>query len=94
MQDAIGVESTPVAIRRAHQFYGAAVTNSRQSATWLLKLALTLFTVGLVAIIAIFLTPILTDGEPGLWLYLTAMLTPLGFLCAIVFALWSGRRAR
>ena len=49
---------------------------------------------GLLAIVAIFLTPIFSDSDPALWLYLTAMLAPLGFLCSVGFALWSGRRAR
>ncbi|CCF61457.1 conserved exported protein of unknown function [Nocardia cyriacigeorgica GUH-2] len=60
----------------------------------MLQLALGVFTVGLLAIVAIFLTPILTDGEPGLWLYLLAMLTPIGFVLALVFTLRSGRRAK
>ncbi|BDU04379.1 hypothetical protein GV791_10855 [Nocardia cyriacigeorgica] len=66
----------------------------RRSGDWLLQLALGVFTVGLLAIVAIFLTPILTDGEPGLWLYLLAMLTPIGFVLALVFTLRSGRRAK
>lgn len=93
-----------MAITEAHQFYGREVTNPsappppsdspRRSGDWLLKLALALFAIGLLAVIAIFLTPILTDGLPGLWLYLLAMLAPVGFLCALMFALWSGRRSR
>ncbi|MFI9506093.1 hypothetical protein [Nocardia sp. NPDC052566] len=66
----------------------------RRSADWLLRLALGLFAVGLLAIIAIFLTPVLSETKPGLWLYGIAMLTPIGFLLAIVYALWSGRRSR
>ncbi|NKY84111.1 hypothetical protein HGA07_00530 [Nocardia veterana] len=61
----------------------------------MLRLALGLFAVGVLAIVAIFLTPIATDNDPPLWLYLVAMAaTPLGLLLAIVFALWSGRRVR
>jgi hypothetical protein len=56
--------------------------------------ALALFAIGLPAIVAIFLIGILSDSEPGLWLYLTAMLTPIGFLLSVGFALWSGRRSR
>ncbi|WP_216895141.1 hypothetical protein [Nocardia alni] len=60
-----------------------------------LPLALGLFTIGLLAIVAIFLTPILSDAKPGLWLYLVAMVaTPAGLLLAIGFTLWSGRRVR
>jgi hypothetical protein len=60
----------------------------------LLVAAIALFTIGLVAIIAIFATPLLTDNRPGLPLYLIAMATPLGFALAIAHALRSGRRAR
>ncbi|MEV4237249.1 MULTISPECIES: hypothetical protein [unclassified Nocardia] len=66
----------------------------RRAGDRLLYVALGLFAIGLLAIVAIFLTPVLSDSDPGLWLYLMAMLAPLGFLCAIVFALWSGRRSR
>ncbi|WP_330185919.1 hypothetical protein OHB26_07985 [Nocardia sp. NBC_01503] len=66
----------------------------RRSGSWLLQVAMTLFAVGLLAIVAIFGVGLLTDSKPGLWLYLTAMAAPLGFLLALVFALWSGRRAR
>ncbi|MFI6362588.1 hypothetical protein ACIBG0_07530 [Nocardia sp. NPDC050630] len=66
----------------------------RRAGDRLLYVALGLFAIGLLAIVAIFLTPVLSDSDPGLWLYVLAMLAPLGFLCAIVFALWSGRRSR
>ncbi len=67
----------------------------RRSGEVLLRVAVGLFAVGVLAIIAIFLTPLVTDGDPPLWLYLVAMAaTPAGLLLAIVFALWSGRRAR
>lgn len=66
----------------------------RPSGNWLLQVALGLFTIGLLAVVAIFLTPILTDGKPGLWLYLGAMLAPVGFILALIFALRSGRRSR
>ncbi|MEV0250423.1 hypothetical protein AB0H76_27770 [Nocardia sp. NPDC050712] len=59
-----------------------------------LYFALGLFALGLLAVIGIFLTPILTDGTAGLWLYLLAMLAPLGFILGVGYALWSGRRAR
>ncbi|QIS17531.1 hypothetical protein [Nocardia terpenica] len=70
-------------------------TPPRRSGAPLLYLGLGLFAVGLLAVAAIFLTPIVSDGRPALWLYLVAMAgTPLGLLLAIVFALWSGRRVR
>ncbi len=99
-------ESTPVAITRAHQFYGAPVTNTpppaatpperdpRRPSDQLLRLAVALFGIGILAVVAIFVTPIVSDSSPGLWLYLLAMLAPVGFLLGLVFALWSGRRAR
>ncbi|MCM6773026.1 hypothetical protein NDR87_04765 [Nocardia sp. CDC159] len=67
----------------------------RRSGHPLLSAALGLFAIGLLAIVAIFVIPLVSDSRPGLWLYLVAMAaTPLGLLLAIVFALWSGRRAR
>ncbi|MEU5760811.1 hypothetical protein [Nocardia sp. NPDC047648] len=66
----------------------------RRRGDWLLRLALALFALGLLAIVVIFAIPLLTDGEPGLWLYFGAMLAPLGFVLAVVFALRSGRRSR
>ncbi|WP_324197724.1 hypothetical protein [Nocardia abscessus] len=66
----------------------------RRRGDWLLQLALCLFALGLLAIVVIFAIPILSDGEPGLWLYFGAMLAPLGFVLALVFTLRSGRRSR
>ncbi|MFF0542410.1 hypothetical protein ACWEVD_25325 [Nocardia thailandica] len=68
--------------------------SGRRSSDLLLHVAMALFGIGLLAIVAIFAIHIFTDSDPGLWLYITAMLTPVGFLLGIVFALWSGRRAR
>lgn len=56
--------------------------------------AVTLFVVGLLAIVAIFVIHASSDGRPGTWLYLAAMAAPLGFGVGIVAALRSGRRAR
>ncbi|MEV0763829.1 hypothetical protein [Nocardia sp. NPDC050435] len=67
---------------------------SRPRRDGFLYVVLGLFALGLLAIIAIFLTPILSDSTPGLWLYLIAMLAPLGFILGLGYALWSGRRAR
>ncbi|MFC8383784.1 hypothetical protein [Nocardia sp. NPDC057272] len=66
----------------------------RRSGDRLLHVALVLFGIGILAVVAIFVTPIVSDSDPGLWLYGLAMLAPVGFLLALVFALWSGRRAR
>ncbi|BAW04030.1 conserved hypothetical protein [Nocardia seriolae] len=48
----------------------------------------------MLAVFAIFGVAALTDAKPGVWLYLVAMCAPLGFLLALVYALWSGRRSR
>lgn len=67
----------------------------RRNGTVLLRIALAIFAVGLLAIAAIFVVPAIDGEQPPLWLYLTAMLAaPLGFVLAIVCALMSGRRAR
>lgn len=70
-------------------------SSTRKSSTVLLRIALALFGVGLVAIVAILLFPVFSDAKPPLSLYLTAMFAaPAGFLLALVYALLSGRRAR
>ncbi|QIX49293.1 hypothetical protein HFP48_06825 [Rhodococcus sp. DMU1] len=76
--------------------YGGRVGTSSSSApgNGLLKAALACFLVGIVAVVAIFLTPAVTDGRPGLVLYLLTLAWPLGFVLALTFALRSGRRSR
>lgn len=70
-------------------------TTTRKSSTTLLRIALALFAIGLVAIVAILMFPIFSDAKPPLGLYLTAMFSaPTGFVLALVYALASGRRAR
>lgn len=70
-------------------------SRTRKSSTVLLRIALALFAIGLVAIVAILLFPIFSDSKPPLSLYLTAMFSaPAGFVLALVYALASGRRAR
>ena len=59
----------------------------------LFRIGITLFFVGLLAVIAIFVVHA-TGHTPGLALYLTALLCPLGFLFGIGSALRAGRRAR
>jgi len=68
--------------------------SSTRPGNGLLKAALVCFAVGIVAVVLIFLTPVVTDGKPGLVLYSLTAAWPLGFLLAIAFALRSGRRAR
>ncbi len=60
----------------------------------LFNAAIACFAVGIVAVVAIFLTPIVTDGKPGLVLFLLTLAWPLGFALAIAFALQSGRRSK
>jgi hypothetical protein len=60
----------------------------------LLYIAVSLFVLGLMAVAGIFLVPAVSDREPGLPLYLTALAAPVGFLVALIFTLRSGRRAR
>ncbi|MBF6211732.1 hypothetical protein IU433_16435 [Nocardia puris] len=60
----------------------------------MLYVAMGLFLAGVLAVIAIFLTALITGSAPGLWVYLIAMLAPVGFLLGLIYALWSGRRSR
>ncbi|MFD3704171.1 hypothetical protein ACFWUP_13600 [Nocardia sp. NPDC058658] len=69
-------------------------TGPRRSGDRLLHVALALFGIGILGVVAIFVTSIVSDSEPGLVLYGVAMLAPVGFLLALIFALRSGRRAR
>jgi len=89
---------TRVPTRTSGDYRGDVGTSSsdasRAPRNLLLKAALACFAVGIVAVVAIFLTPILTDGKPGLALFLLALTWPLGFALAIGFALQSGRRAK
>jgi len=87
-----------VTVRLRGDYRGHVGTSSSDSSAaprnGLLKAAIACFVVGVVAVLAIFLTPALTDGSPGLVLYLLTLAWPLGFALAIAFALRSGRRAR
>jgi len=67
---------------------------SPRPANTLLYIALALFAVGVAAIAAIFVTAAVSDSDPALVLYLTALTAPLGLCFAIVFALRSGRRVQ
>lgn len=87
-----------VTVRPCGDYRGHVGTSSSDSSAaprnGLLKAAIACFVVGVVAVVAIFLTPAFTDGKPGLVLYLSTLAWPLGFALAIAFALRSGRRAR
>ncbi|MDH6280820.1 cation transport ATPase [Rhodococcus sp. LBL1] len=52
------------------------------------------FLIGIVAIVAIFFVHSLSEGDPGLALYILTLACPLGFVLAIAYALRSGRRSR
>ena len=58
-------------------------------------LAGVVFGVGLLALITLFVMPVVDDGGTApTWVYLLAMCTPIGFLLGIVYALRSGRRVQ
>ncbi len=69
------------------------ITPSPAGANALLRVALGLFFLGLLAIVAIFVSDA-AGHEPGLALFLASMACPIGFLLAIVAALRAGRRVR
>jgi|GEM_PF-5701312 len=60
----------------------------------LLRVAVGLFAVGLIALIALFLAEPITGETAPLFVYLLIMCAPLGFLLGLIFALRSGRRAK
>ncbi|MGV9669903.1 MULTISPECIES: hypothetical protein [unclassified Gordonia (in: high G+C Gram-positive bacteria)] len=61
----------------------------------LLAVAGVVFAIGLLAIVALFVTPLVTDGDTApTAVYLLTMCAPLGFLLGLVYALRSGRRTR
>ncbi len=55
---------------------------------------LVLFALGLLGILAVFLSRPLADVNPPLGLYLTGMLLPVGLFLAVFSAFRDGRRAR
>lgn len=60
---------------------------------WLFYTAMTCFFLGLLCVIIAVAYPLLTDGSGLLWAYIAAMvLTPLGFILGIAYALLSGIR--
>lgn len=66
----------------------------KESTPWLLIVAGILFVVGLLAIVALFVTPVVSDGTAPLPVYLLTMCAPAGFALGVIFALRSGRRVR
>lgn len=52
------------------------------------------FGLGILALVVIFAVLLISNTTPSLWLYFAAMLSPLGFLLGLIYALSSGRRAR
>ncbi|WP_246222112.1 MULTISPECIES: hypothetical protein [Gordonia] len=57
--------------------------------------AIGFFVVGLVAIIVLFVTPLVTDGDTApTFVYLLTMCAPIGFVLGLIFALRSGRGIR
>jgi len=62
--------------------------------TLLLRVAVGLFAIGIIALIVLFLAEPITGETAPLFVYLLTMCAPLGFLCGLIFALRSGRRAK
>ncbi|MDY6807755.1 hypothetical protein GIY30_15070 [Gordonia sp. HNM0687] len=61
----------------------------------LLQAAGVVFAIGIAAIVALFVTPLVTDGDTApTFVYLLTMCAPLGFVLGIAFALRAGRRTR
>lgn len=68
--------------------------SSPETGKGLFYAAVASFLIGIVAIVAIFFVHSLSEGDPGLILYLLTLACPLGFVLAIAYALRSGRRSR
>lgn len=67
----------------------------KNSAPRLLLVAGVIFVIGLAAIVALFLVPIVADGATApTAVYVLTMCAPIGFLLSVVYALRSGRRVR
>lgn len=60
----------------------------------LLRAAVGLFGVGVIALLWLFLSTPITGETAPLFVYLLTMCAPLGFLLGLIFALRSGRRHR
>ena len=68
---------------------------TRNSPARLLQVAGVVFLIGVGAIVALFVTPLVTGGSTApTFVYLMTMCAPLGFVLGLVFALLSGKRAR
>ena len=67
----------------------------KTSSPRLLQAAGVVFMIGILAIVALFLTPLVTGGDTApTAVYLLTMGAPLGFVLGLVYALRAGRRAR
>jgi hypothetical protein len=72
--------------------HGVALSLSVVPGSKLLPIAITLFGVGLLAIVAIFVLYATGERNPTVWLYIAAMLLPLGLALGIFSAVRRGRR--
>lgn len=69
--------------------------STQDSSLLLLQIAGVVFVVGLLAIVALFVTPLLDHGGTApTWVYLLTMCAPLGFLLGLIYALRAGRGRR
>ena len=83
--------------RRRHRRARCSTVEDMQShsSPRLLQAAGVVFAIGIAAIVALFVTPLVTDGDTApTFVYLLTMCAPLGFVLGIAFALRAGRRTR
>ncbi|TWS18810.1 hypothetical protein FK529_12515 [Tsukamurella asaccharolytica] len=56
------------------------------------SVSIALFAIGLIALAALFLTPLLADGTTApTWVYLLTPLAPVGFLAGVIAVILGGR---
>ena len=85
----------PLARRRAPGVCITVDDMQKTTSPRLLQAAMVIFAIGLIALVALFVTPLVTDGDTApTFVYLLTMCAPLGFLLGLVYALRAGRRAR
>ena len=68
--------------------------SARRPGKTLLYIGSTLFLIGVLAIVSVFVIAAVSDAEPGLPFYLVALAAPIGLLIVIAGALRTGRRSR
>ncbi|UAK37894.1 hypothetical protein K8O93_23080 [Gordonia bronchialis] len=70
-------------------------TGTARRSVSLVAVAGVVFAIGILAVIALFVTPLVSHGDTApTAVYLLTMCAPLGFVLGLVAALRSGRRVR